>query len=238
MIIQAYPLTTSYLYIDLHLQVPSAYALLDLNLADSISLTLSPHWQMQCLGLRIVCSLLQSERVCDIEAVSGNSITESGGNRRASGIADMQRRIDSFNNTIEDTSDINKAASSVTGLINRGKSSKLSASTDPSVANSRKERRTSINKLEHSSSSQKLTRVSTSAGNGATSTADGSFTTAKMESSSKGNRSTSLLLRKSVSSIQQGSFRALVQVHFVMIFFAFSCGRSIFLAFLVTIVME
>ncbi len=204
---------------NLHTQVPSAHALLDLNLADSISLTLSPHWQMQCLGLRTVNSLLHSERVCDIEAINGNSNPESGGNRRASGIADMQRRIDSFNNnTIEDTNDINKAASSVTGLINRGKSSKLSASNDATVANSRKERRTSTNKVENSSSSQKLTRVSTSAGSGATTANDGSFTTTKMDSSSNGNRSTSLLLRKSVSSIQQGSFRALVQVPFVITF--------------------
>jgi len=173
---------------------------------------------MQCLGLRTVYSLLQSERVCDIEAINGNSNPESGGNTRASGIAEMQRRIDSFNNSIEDTNDINKTTSSVTGLINRGKSSKISAPNDSTAANSRKERRVSMNKLENSSSSQKLTRVSTSAGSGATSANDGSFSTTKMDSSSKGNRSTSLLLRKSVSSIQQGSFRALVQVHFIHIF--------------------
>ena len=191
--------------------MPAVYALLDLNLADSIALTLSPHWQMQCLGLRNVCSILQSERLSDQEALVNNG-TDNGSNVRASGIAAMQRRIDSFNNNIEEAGDINKAASNSTGVLNRGKSSKLPASNDNTVVNSRKERRTSMSKMENSASSQKLTRVSTSAGSGNTSASDGSLTTAKVDNSSKGNRNGNSVLRKSASSIRQGSFRALVQV--------------------------
>ena len=167
---------------------------------------------MQCLGLRNVCSILQSERLSDQEALVNNG-TDNGSNDRASGIAAMQRRIDSFNNNIEEAGDINKAASNSTSVLNRGKSSKVSAFNNNTVVNSRKERRTSMSKMENSASSQQLTRVSTSAGSGNTSATDGSLTTTKVDNSSKGNRNGNSVLRKSASSIQQGSFRALIQVH-------------------------
>eukprot|EP01032_Pedospumella_encystans_P008122 gene8122-9674_t len=180
----------------------------------SVALTLVAMLQkMQCLGLRNICSLLHCERIYDKEAISGNNGTDNGSNVRASGIAAMQRRIDSFNNNIEEAGDINKATSNITGMLNRGKSSKLPASNDNTVVNSRKERRTSLSKTETSASSQKLTRVSTSAGSGNTSAIDGSLTTTKIDNSSKGNRNGSSVLRKSASSIQQGSFRALVQTN-------------------------
>lgn len=188
--------------------MPSSQSLLDLNLADSIALTLSTHWQMQCMGLRCVCSMLHWEGQCDIAALN-----ENGGNSmKNDGIASMQQRIDSFNNNqVVD----NKAptASNVVNMNSRGKSSK--------------ERRITNNNADSSSSnsttSSKLTRVSTSAGSIAPSTADGSLATTKSDNntnnvnksvSSKGNRSSSSsnVLRKSMSNIQQGSFRAVVQV--------------------------